>query len=132
LKSGCDHLCSVPIAPEGKVAGYDLTGFKQLPNDKAAVTFCAQVVTPEQAACERAGGTMSGANDCRTLCSVPIAPEGKAAGYDLEGFKIAGADKIGEEVCAAVLSPIDEACAAVKGKTVPTNDCGTLCSLPLK
>jgi hypothetical protein len=132
MRSGCTDLCSLPIATQGKVAGYDLKGFKQLPNGNAAATLCPQVISQEQAACERVGGTTVAADDCKVLCSEPIAPQGQAAGYDLSGFKIVPNDGSEPEICATVLSPVEEACIAVRGERTSVKGCGVLCSLLLK
>jgi hypothetical protein len=129
--NGCKHLCSKPIAPRGKTAGYDFAGFKQLSADKVPVEFCIQVLSEEQAACERAGGVTSGANGCAHLCSAPIAPQGKGAGFDLTGFKILPNASASTDVCAAVVSKVQEQCTRVKGKLSHVDGCADLCSLPL-
>lgn len=128
--NGCAILCSKPIAPRGKAAGFDLSGFKVLANDRAPVELCAAVVSEVQSACERAQGEVSSVNSCGHLCSKPIAPKGKAAGFDQTGFKILPNDKVPVEFCAAVVSPLQEACSKVNGTLVRVNGCGALCSLP--
>jgi hypothetical protein len=128
--NGCRDLCSKPIAERGKAAGYDFDGYKQLANDQAPVEFCAAVVSEVQAACERVGGDVSRANSCADLCSKPIAPAGKAAGYDQTGFKILDSDRAPVEFCAAVVSPVQDACSKVGGSVSRANSCADLCSLP--
>ena len=127
--NGCQDLCSVPIAPRGKAAGYDMTGYKQLAVP-AAPGFCPAVVSPVRAACARAGGSTSVAG-CAVLCTKPVARDGEAAGYDLTGFKILPNDKVTAELCAAVISPVQQACQRVGGEISRVNGCGQLCSLPL-
>jgi hypothetical protein len=128
--NGCRDLCSLPIADQGKAAGYDLTGFKQLENGQVPVEFCAAVVSEVQAACEKVQGKVSGANGCAHLCSKPIAPAGKVAGFDKTGFKILANDKVPVEFCAAVVSETQAQCEKVGGKSSRVNGCGDLCSLP--
>jgi hypothetical protein len=129
--NGCKDLCSKPIAVRGKAAGYDLSGFAILDNDRVPVEFCAAVVSEVQEACERAKGEISGANGCAHLCSKPIAPRGKVAGYDLTGFKILSNDRAPVEFCTAVVSEVQESCSRVGGTTHRANGCADLCSLPL-
>jgi hypothetical protein len=129
--NSCKDLCSKPIAPQGMAAGYDLTGYKKLPNDRVPVEFCTQALSEEQGACERVQGEISGANGCKHLCSKPIAPRGKAAGYDLRGFKILPNDRVPVEFCAAVVSEVQAACDRAGGTIQGVNGCGHLCSLPL-
>lgn len=68
----CARLCSKPIARKGTVAGFDLEGFKILPNDSVPVEFCAAVVSPVQEGCGAVGGELSHANGCAQLCSLPL------------------------------------------------------------
>lgn len=128
--NGCRDLCSLPIAAEGKAAGYDLSGFKQLPNDRVPVELCAAVVSDVQTACQNVRGAVSRANGCADLCSKPIAPAGKVAGFDKNGFKILANDKVPVEFCAAVVSETQAQCEKVGGETTRVNGCGHLCSLP--
>lgn len=68
--NGCRTLCTVPIAESGFTAGYDLEGYKRLPNDRAAATFCEpNEVGPR---CTAVGGTAWAANECRALCTLPL------------------------------------------------------------
>lgn len=124
--NNCAVLCSKPIAPENKIAGYDFEGFK-FQSTEGPPVLCAAVVSPEEEACNQAGGTPTTAR-CKTLCSIPIAKAGKVAGFNAKGFTTA--DAAGDEICPAVLDPDAERCFAVEGQTSRAAGCTTLCSLP--
>lgn len=72
---GCRSVCSVPVAGNGQVAGYDFTGPKILeatnPDDPE---FCTQSILAEQVACGLANGKTVRAAGCAILCSTPIVP----------------------------------------------------------
>jgi len=129
--NGCKELCSEPIAPRGKTAGYDLTGFKIIASDRAPVEMCISAVSRESAACDRVGGKTSRGNSCKDVCSRPIAEPGKAAGYDLEGFKILPNDRVPVEFCTQVVNEVQERCQRAGGVPSGANGCKQLCSLPL-
>jgi hypothetical protein len=129
LAGGCETLCSTPIARSGKVAGYDFTGYQQAASTLAVCSFFTE---PEESkACTALGGSSVHSDGCRVFCSTPIAPEGKVAGYDLEGFRILPNDSTIAELCAAVLSPVEKGCMEVGGKIRRANGCKVLCSLPI-
>ena len=126
--NGCGDLCSVPIAAAGKTAGYGFEGYVQVSDDEQP-TACSEVVLPEASACEKAGGKLLSAGDCRSLCTKPIAEKGKVAGYDTKGFKVLPA-ATQDTVCIFVVSEVEMRCDAVGGTSTAAADCATLCSHP--
>jgi hypothetical protein len=127
--AGCAILCSKPIARPGKVAGYDFDGYTQAESTESHCAFIRQ--PDEDKACSAVGGESTQAADCQILCSKPIAPEGKVAGYDLSGYKVLANDKVPVEFCIASVSEVQERCIGVGGETLRANGCQHLCSLPL-
>jgi len=125
---GCKTLCSLPIAPRGKVAGFDFSGFTMAPEGGAEI--CPAVIREEEQACFAAGGHPAPAKGCKTLCSVPIAPRGKVAGYDFEGPKVLP-EMPANMACPAVLRPEDAACERAGGTAKLADGCATLCSKPI-
>ena len=128
--NGCKVLCSEPIARAGKVAGYGFTGFNIVDAPRPGI-MCPMVVSSESMACYELGGDTTRVVGCSDVCSVPIAPAGKAAGYDLTGFKTLSNDVVHLQDCLPMVTPVQAACGAVNGVTRPVNECQHLCSLPL-
>lgn len=123
----CKVMCSIPIAPKGKVAGFNfdkLVITDELPGDM----FCPQVVTAEQEACGNVGGKAVYANQCKVLCSKPLAKKGKVSGYDFDGYQLNVSPMPKDMVCTAVLRPEDEACEKAGGTAIWANNCKVLCS----
>jgi hypothetical protein len=125
---GCKTLCSVPVAPRGKVAGFDFGGFKVA--DQSGDELCPEIVDAVAGACFDAGGKASPAKSCKTLCSVPVAPRGKVAGYDFDGPKIMNAAPE-NMACIELVRPEEEACREVNGRIIQADDCHSLCSKPI-
>jgi hypothetical protein len=114
--------------PATKVAGFDFDGFKV--SAVSAGEVCPAVITPEDQACMEAGGRGAAAKDCQVLCSVPIAPRGKVAGYDFDGPKVLASPSAGI-ACPAVITPEQMACERVGGTSKAANNCAVLCSKPI-
>jgi hypothetical protein len=126
----CGTLCSVPIAPSDKRAGFSFAGFEIL-NKPSSRIFCPQVIGPEALACERVGGASTSAADrCASLCSLPIARPGKVAGFTFDGFKVLDIPASGL-LCPAVLTEEMAACERAGGSRSSANNCATVCSLPI-
>jgi hypothetical protein len=128
--NGCKNLCSLPIAADGKAAGYDFDGYKQASNANAATQICPEMLSEEETVCRNAHGVVTPIDACHVLCSKPIARQGKMAGYDLTGFKILPNEGT-ELFCPDVVSPVREACTKVHGETTRGDSCRDLCSLSL-
>lgn len=127
--AGCKSVCSVPIAAAGKIAGFDMGGFKT----RAALpegTGCPEIADAVTDACITAKGKTSMAQGCKVLCSVPVAPSGKVAGYDLKGYKKLDAMPTGT-MCPEMLDEASEACRIAKGRVTQAKGCKYLCSLPI-
>ena len=124
---GCSILCSIPIAPRGKAAGFDFVGHKVL--EAAPSEICTQQVREEDEACSAVKGKATGVKGCKTLCSLPIAKRGKVAGFDFTGLKIL--DAAASEICTQQVREEDEACAVAKGKSTGAKGCKVLCSVPI-
>ena len=91
--STCDELCSVPVAPKGKVVGFDFGGFKVAdelgPNHACAESGGATLAVVD--ACLAAKGRTVFTKTCDELCSIPIAPKGKVVGFDFSGLQTSDA-----------------------------------------
>jgi len=125
----CQVLCSQPIAKTGKVAGYNFKG-RRVADALPAMRACPRVASAEGDACREVRGKSRYEKDCKVLCSKPIAKQGKVAGFDFSGFKIA--DKLPPRTaCAQVATEETDACLAVGGETSYTKGCGILCSFPI-
>jgi hypothetical protein len=128
--NGCRDLCSRPIAPDGKAAGYGLTGYAIIDADRVAGETCPtppDLAHDAQAACESVGGITSGGNGCARLCSKPIAPAGQIAGYDGSAFRIAPSAR---DACEAAATAFPESCARAGGTSSRIDGCKELCTLP--
>lgn len=134
--STCATLCSVPVAPKGKTAGYDMTGL-QTENGLTEHEGCPEVGIDDSLlvsdACVAAHGKTSFTKTCETLCSVPVAPAGHVAGYNFTSFRKAlaipaqaGCPESGGDAIV-----ITDACLKAHGKTVSTKACQVLCSVPI-
>jgi hypothetical protein len=117
---------AVPVAAP-KVAGFDFSGFKVSAAGLAEI--CAAVLDPVDEACHRVGGQSTAAAGCTTLCSLPVAEAGKAAGFDFDGYR--SAPIAGPELCPEIVDAVAETCLSTGGKTTPVKGCGTLCSVPV-
>jgi hypothetical protein len=111
------------------VQGYDFSGFKTM-NPAPKDMVCTAVLKAEQAACQEVEGVTIWADKCKVMCSKPIAPKGKVAGYNFQGFAISEA--LAEDmVCAAILTPEQEACSENGGHSQFAANCKNLCSVPI-
>lgn len=123
----CKPLCSIPVAPKGKVAGYNFTSFvvaDALPEDMA----CAAIVSAEQEACFKNSGKTQVAKNCKYLCSVPISPKGKVSGFNFQGPQISVSELPKDHACAQVVRPEEEACRRAGGKITIAEKCSVICS----
>lgn len=134
--STCATLCSVPVAPKGKIAGYGMIGL-QTEDGLAEHEGCPEVGIDDSLlvsdACIAARGRTAFTKTCATLCSVPVAPAGHVAGYNFTSFRKAlaipahaGCPESGGDAIA-----ITDACMKAHGKTVWTKACQVLCSVPV-
>lgn len=127
-KADCRILCSVPIAPAGKVVGFNFTGVRiedELPPNGA----CPLRATAETDACIAANGKNLFAKSCAPLCSLPIAPEGKIAGYNRTGFQVV--DALPPNSACPQRATVDtDACLAAGGRNLYQASCAALCSVP--
>lgn len=124
----CKALCSVPIADKGKVAGFAFDGFHIA--EGLGNAGCAAVLDPVGPACMRVPARTVMMKGCKLLCAVPVADDGKVAGYDFTGPQILAAPKSGM-ACPAVVAPEADACRAAKGRAIAAAECKTLCSVPI-
>jgi hypothetical protein len=137
LDMNCATICSLPIAPAGKVAGFDFLGFHVAPSLAGTGGACPAVVSPEQAACDSAGGATSIDSQCRALCSKPIAHDGHLSGFDFDGLQL-DVDAPGAP-CPIPLRPELTACNSSHGVIVAGSGslakggtaCVALCSAPI-
>lgn len=127
--AGCKTLCSVPVAPAGRVAGFDFEGYRA--GEIAGNELCPEIVDGVAQACHAAGGIATAIKGCASVCSTPVAPNGQVAGFDFAGLKILPAPPATPVVCPAVLAPEEEACARAGGRTLQAGGCTTLCSTPI-
>jgi hypothetical protein len=126
----CQVLCSVPIAKEGKVAGYDFKGFV-IENDGSKNPATCQINTAELLACTEAGGKVSSAAGCKSICSKPIAKPGKIAGYIGTKFQVGEAPKKSDAPCQPLYSEEQMGCIIVGGEARRLQGCTkSLCSIP--
>jgi hypothetical protein len=126
---GCGLLCSVPIAQKGRVAGFDFAGFRS-DEALAPMTACPQIADPVTDACLAVRGQTAYTKSCGVLCSLPVAPEGKVAGFDFSGYR--SVEALGPmRACPEVMSPVADACLSKKGRTSYTRDCSVVCSVPV-
>lgn len=125
----CRTLCSVPIAQNGQVAGFDFDGFHSGP--MGGGEFCIEIVDAVAEQCRAAGGEASAMKGCRTLCSVPVAGNGMVAGYDFSGPTSAPAPSDVPVACPEVVVPESETCHDVGGRIIATGSCKVLCSSPI-
>ncbi len=124
--SASNHLSSA-VNATNDLNGYDFSGPKTMeaaPKDM----ICTALVRAEEVACQDVKGKTILANKCQVMCSIPIAPKGKVAGYNFKSFIITDALPAGK-VCAAVVSPEHEACLKAGGKVTIAEKCSALCSV---
>jgi hypothetical protein len=127
--SNCKPLCSEPIAPKGKVAGYDFTGpvIRKAPPKGIK---CPAVQTAEAEACSAIGGDATKDDSCNVLCDTPIAREGEVAGFDFAGFHVQNALPPGT-ACTLIATPESDACFDVGGDGSRDENCNILCNRPI-
>jgi hypothetical protein len=133
----CNNLCSVPMANEGDIAGYDLTGFRTV--DALLIAPKTSTATAEEVErrCVAAGGFVDLGFDGEAvrLCSVPVAPEGRLAGYDRSGFRMFHDVRAPEADAVADLRELRARCAAVGGRVsaglTDEGEPAAICSLPV-
>jgi hypothetical protein len=126
---GCGVLCSLPIAPKNKVAGFDFKGLKISPA-LGQNSACPMVATAETDACINVGGSTTFDKGCKTLCSKPIAKKGKVAGFNFLGFKILDALPA-NGACPMVATAESDACLDAGGSVSYDKGCSIICSAPI-
>lgn len=124
----CKPLCSLPIAPKGKVAGYNFSSFV-IAEALAPDMVCAAVVSAEEEACFERGGKTQVAAKCKHLCSLPIASEGKISGFNFNGAKLNVAPLPKGTMCTQVVRPEEEACRKAGGKILMAEKCEAICTV---
>jgi hypothetical protein len=126
----CQTLCSVPIAPPGKVAGFDFDGF-QVRGESDPDSTCPELVDAVAETCRTSLGVATPTADCTTLCSVPIAQRGEVSGFEFSKLQTKDALPDGTE-CPdpEVVDALKDACRLSRGKAILAKDCLVLCTVP--